>query len=186
MSAEKKQEVRIRLTIDEYEKAERLATERRKYWEDRGQAQTNWAPNQETGALGEVGAHKWLVASGLVVDPAYEDLERQAEADLIVPGGSGRIDVKTYHLGLGDAFRINAKQVASLSAKADILLWCMETHEDSGFTADRNSCVVTILGWSRSDELGSTPERNQDGTEYTYRSPTTVHPTDDLLDLLRQ
>lgn len=142
--------VLINLTEIQIQEAQDVALMRENYWKEKGFGKQNWGPNQLSGALGEIALRDWFREQGLEVDAAFKDMSRQIEADLyiLVEGERWGIDVKTADQKR-NSHRLAETQVINLKNKADIVVWCNETHCDDFDVETWDSkiewCQVEIL-----------------------------------------
>jgi hypothetical protein len=121
-------------------------------WQSRPGHYPNRLKSHVLGKLGEVGVEIWLRSQGYEVDPAFRDLTRQAEADLIVT--AHRLEVKSWDVSTWDDMGrcIRPTQVQALTRKADSIIWTVvdRTSED---------VRVVIQGWSSMADVQAAPVR---------------------------
>ena len=112
------------------------------------------------GKVGELACAQWAANLAVFCDQAFRDISRTNDADLILNLADGRklrIEVKTWSSNLWQPFGrcIPAGQMAQVSAKADIVLWCKTTPLSD--VSLGHKCEVEIAGWNRSADIAQIP-----------------------------
>ena len=117
-------------------------------------------PNHHlVGKIGELACAQWAASLGVDCDQAFRDVNRMDEADLILnleDPRKLRIEVKAWSSHLWEPFGrcVPARQMPQVSAKADIVMWCVVTPLDGVFLGHICSVEVDIAGWNKMTDIG--------------------------------
>ena len=111
------------------------------------------------GKIGELACAQWAACLGVNCDQAFRDVNRMGEADLIfnLEGPRElRIEVKAWSSDLWQLFGrcIPARQMPQVSAKADIVMWCVVTPLDGVFLGHICPVEVEVTGWNKMTDIG--------------------------------
>lgn len=141
----------VQLSEEERAEALRLGEKTFQRWQAVRGHYSNTPNSHYRGKVGESAVYKWAMQAGLDVEPIFKDLTRSGEADLLVSGR--RIEVKTWAdkwwPELGRCVAVG--QLASLEAKADVVVWCHMDDDADG--------IVTLAGWSHVSGIAAAPVR---------------------------
>lgn len=143
--------VDINLSQEQVAEAEALARDTYEQFKDVHGHYPNKPNTHRVGKLAEFAAEQWLRDSGVQPDPAYRDVARWNEPDLIVDGG---IEVKGWTSGRSwdEGGRcVRPQQIDGLRKKVRAVVWCRVTEQEGG------EVLVTIEGWSTPDDVAQRP-----------------------------
>jgi hypothetical protein len=106
------------------------------------------------GKIGEIVVHNFLRELGLPTQETFKDLDRMAEADIVVPGSS-RIEVKTWSEEFWPTMGrcIAVDQFQKLRSKADLIIWCVSARDIEP------NMRIEIAGWNLVSDVPQAPQR---------------------------
>lgn len=142
----------IELTAEQAAKARELGEATYERYKTAGGHYRNIKRSHILGKLAEVGVEQWLRAQAFDPDPAYRDLDREADPDLIV--GSVGIEVKSWRPATWDEMGrcVTPAQLKTIEKKAAAVVWCVVDDE-------RDPPLIGLAGWSKPSDVACTEVR---------------------------
>ncbi len=124
----------------------------------------NKLEDHRTGKIGELACAQWAENLGVPCDPAFRDINRTAEADLILDRGPLirlHIEVKSWS-SIPDSWQrlgrcVPAEQMERVMANSNVVMWCVVTPWQDLITRWHNGLEVcgeaVIKGWNKPAEV---------------------------------
>lgn len=105
------------------------------------------------GKIGELACVHWAASMGVDCDHVFRDAKRESEADLILMMEYDRrlrVEVKTWSSDLWQPFGrcVSTGQMPGVTAKADIVMWCIVDPLDGVGLGNRCTAEAEIMGWN--------------------------------------
>ena len=142
------------VTFDEFKIAVDLADQTLLRFSSTRGHYNNTSNSHLRGKIGEIIVANFLHQLGIATDPVFKDLDKMADADIIVPGKC-RIEVKTWSEEFWSSMGrcIAVDQYEKLRRKADLIIWCVSAVEL------KPQMQVKIVGWNLVSDVSSAPQR---------------------------
>lgn len=141
----------ISLSAEQLAAAEALAEETYDRFKDVHGHYPNKPGSHRVGKLAEFAVEQWLRNESFDPDPAYRDIERSSEPDLLI--GQEGVAVKGWTSGPSweEGGRCIRPQQISGITKNKAIVWCYVNE------AQGQPVRLTIAGWSTPDEVAAKP-----------------------------
>jgi len=108
------------------------------------------------GKLGEIGFAAWLQSHDIEFEPAFLDVGRLSECDVIVKGRvEHRCEIKTWDETGWDQWGrcVAVAQIGKLKREADLIVWCTTPKQMAA------NIQMNILGWSTIEDVENAEKR---------------------------
>ena len=156
----------IPISRDMLDDAYRMANEtyNRRRCQDGPYRNKNRLEDHRIGKIGELACAKWAANLNVPCDPAFRDINREAEADLILDRGPLirlHIEVKSWSANPGSwhclGRCVSAEQMERVVRKSDVVMWVVVTPWDDLITNLHNGSKIcgegVIKGWNKPAEM---------------------------------
>jgi hypothetical protein len=162
----------IQLNEAQVAEAERLGIQTWSKWKSRPGHYGNSLSKHRLGKIGEIGVELWARRTGFSVDPAFRDLDRENEADLVLD--AKRVAVKTWSVAWWESMGRCVTPTQLPYLRVDAIIWCYV-----------DGSTVTIAGWSTVEDVARQPIVETGPPHHLVKNhqiPTDeVHPLEALL-----